>query len=187
MRRAVALLLMGSLTIGCFSSQPIVSNPLPAGTQVVLQLTDAGRVAMSDAIGPSVDAVEGRLVSRDSAEWTLAVSMLQMLRGGQQVWSGERLTIRSEHVAVASERRFSRSRTAIVSAVVAGVIIAAVKGGLAAGNPHGDDTKIPPDSAATTRIPRPGSFSPTSGFPSTESPCAAFCVSRCWRPRQSPR
>lgn len=156
MRRAIASILMAPLLVtGCYSTEPVVGTPIPAGTQVELQLTDAGRVAMNDVLGPSVDVIEGRLVSRDSVAWTLSVSALQFLRGGQQVWSGERLRIRSEHVALASERRFSRSRTAIVSAAVTGIIIAVVKGGLSAGDSHGSDGPSPSDSVATTRIPRP--------------------------------
>lgn len=145
---------MASLTLGCFSTQPVVGTQIPAGTQVELQLTDAGRVALSDVLGPSVDVVQGRLVSRDSAAWTLSVSSIQLLRGGQQVWSGERLRIRPEHVALASERRFSKSRTAIVSAVVVGAIVAVVKSGLT-GIGQGEEGKTPSDSVATIRIPRP--------------------------------
>lgn len=142
------------LTIGCFSSRPIVGTGIPAGTQIELRLTDAGRLAMSDVLGPSVDVVAGRLVSRDSTAWTLAVSSIQLLRGGQQAWSGEHLRIRPEHVALASERKFSRGRTAVVSAVVVGIIVAAVKSGLS-GSGHGGDDPPPSDSVATTRIPRP--------------------------------
>ncbi|WP_337169407.1 hypothetical protein [Gemmatimonas aurantiaca] len=145
---------MVSLTLGCYSTRPVVGTGIPAGTQVELQLTDAGRLAMAETLGSSADVVQGRLVSRDSAAWTVAVSSIQLLRGGQQVWSGEHLRIRPEHVALASERRFSRGRTAIVSAAVVGVIVGIVKSGLV-GMGQEDGGPAPSDSVATVRIPRP--------------------------------
>jgi hypothetical protein len=122
--------------------------------QVALQLTDVGRASLGEALGPSVDVIDGRLVSRDSAAWTISVSAVHLLRGGEQVWSGERLRIRNDFVALASEKRFSRGRTAIVTAATLGVVYAIAKGGLA-GLIQGDEGKAPSDSGQTTRIPRP--------------------------------
>lgn len=105
-------------------------------------------------MGPSIESIEGRLTARDSASYTLSVTATQLLRGGQQVWTGERIRIRSEHVALVSEKKFSRSRTAIVSAATIAVIVGVAKGGLA-GLLQGDEGKLPSDSAISVRIPRP--------------------------------
>jgi hypothetical protein len=154
MRRFVGVLLIGTLSGGGDTSQPIVGTALPIGSTVQLRVTDAGRATLSESMGPSVDMVEGRLVSRDSAAWTLSVTAVHLLRGGQQVWSGERVRIRAEQVALASEKKFSRSRTALVSAAALGVVVAVAKGGLN-GLLQGEDGKAPPDTVATVRIPRP--------------------------------
>lgn len=143
-----------AVTVGCYSTTPIVTASLPLGRTVQLRVTDAGRAALSETMGPSVDVVEGRLVAHDSVQWTLAVTSVKLLRGGEQVWSGERVRIPARDVALASEKTFSRTRTAIVAGATIGVVVMVAKSGLA-GLLQGDEGKLPSDSGASTRIPRP--------------------------------
>lgn len=139
---------------GCYSAQPVVGAALPEGSTVLLQVTDQGRAALTAQLGPSVDVVEGRLVSRTDSAWIVSVTGVELLRGGHQTWAGERIRIGAEQVARVSQKQFSRSRTAIVSAAVLGVVVAAARGSLA-GLISGSDGKVPSDSAASVRIPRP--------------------------------
>lgn len=148
------LLVLTAVSVGCYTSTPVVSSSLPVGRTVQLRVTDAGRAALSEAMGPSVDVVEGRLVSHDSVQWTLAVTAVKLLRGGEQVWSGERVRIPARDVALASEKTFSRTRTAIVAGAAVGVIVMVAKSGLT-GLLQGEEGKLPSDSGASTRIPRP--------------------------------
>ena len=104
-------------------------------------------------MGPEIKQIEGRLVQKDSAEYAVAVSVVHLLRGGEQVWTGERIRIRSEYVTAIYERKFSRGRTAIVTAATLGLVAFVVNQSLA-GSLFGDNAKVPPDSAQTIRYHR---------------------------------
>lgn len=151
---ALSVPLMLSTTAGCFTAKPVVGEALPAGTEVLVKVTDAGRVNLAAQLGPSVDVIEGRLISRDASAVTVAASSVSLLNGGHQVWSGERIRIGADQVALLSRKQFSRGRTAIVTAAVLGVVVVVAKGSLS-GLLQGSDGKLPPDSGQSTRIPRP--------------------------------
>lgn len=143
------------VSTGCYTMQPVTGQPFPLGMTVELAINDAGRVALRPLMGPEVAKVQGRLVQKDSAGYTLAVTQLGLLRDGTQVWSGERVSIKSEYVMSVAERRFSRGRTAGVTAAVLGVVAIvftqSIKGSLA-----GDDGKVPSDTGVAVRYPRFG-------------------------------
>lgn len=141
------------MTTGCYTLQPVVGNPLPLGTEVGLDVNDAGRVALGGSMGPSISQIEGRLVSNDSAEIVVAVSMVHLLRGGEQIWTGERIRIKREHVTLVRERKLSRGRTAIAVAASVGVLAAIVRQSVV-GALAGDDSRPPVDTLMATRIPR---------------------------------
>ncbi len=146
--------LMISTTAGCFTAKPVVGEALPAGTEVLVKVTDAGRVKLAPQLGPGVDVVEGRLISRDASAVTVSASSVSLLGGGHQVWSGERIRIEADEVALLSKKQFSKGRTAVVTAAVLGAVIVVAKGSLA-GILQGSEGKLPSDSGASTRIPRP--------------------------------
>jgi len=140
-------------TIGCYNLQPVVGNPLPLGTQVGLDINDAGRAVLGGSMGPEISLIEGRLVARDSVGYTLSVSQVHLFRGGEQVWSGERVVVKSEYVSSLRERKLSRGRTAAMVAASVGVVALIVRQSIV-GSLFGDDGRLPPDSAQTIRIPR---------------------------------
>lgn len=154
MRRTAAVLAMAGMVAGCYATHPVAGTAVPVGNVVVLTVTDQGRAALVDQMGPSIERLEGRLVSRDSAGYTLSMTAVHLLRGGQQVWTGERIRIQTEHVALVSEKKFSTSRTALITAATVAVIVGVAKSGLA-GLITGDEGKLPSDSAISVRIPRP--------------------------------
>lgn len=141
------------MAMGCYSLQPVVGNPLPLGTEVGIDITDAGRVALGGSMGPEIAQIEGRLVSRDSAEYVLAVSMVHLLRGGEQVWTGERVRIKSEYVSSVKERKLSKGRTAAMAVASVAVIAAIIRASLV-GSVFGEPGKPPLDTFQATRIPR---------------------------------
>jgi hypothetical protein len=83
-------------------------------------VNDAGRAALGPSIGPEISQIEGRLMSKENGEYVVAVSSVQLLRGGQQVWSGEPVRIKPEHVRSVYERRFSTGRSVALGASVVG-------------------------------------------------------------------
>jgi hypothetical protein len=140
-------------TTGCYSLTPVVNTGVPMGSQVALRITDAGRVALGGSMGPEIDLVEGRLVQRSDSAYLLSVSGVRFLRGGEQRWNGERISVRQEHVSGVSEQRLSKLRTvALTAATIAAVTLAVTKGLGSFGDR--DEGKPPVDTAQTIRIPR---------------------------------
>jgi hypothetical protein len=117
---------------------------------VALDITDSGRVALGGSMGPEIGQVEGRLVGRDSGEYLVAVSAVRLIRGGEQVWSGEQVRIKHGDVSTVYVRRFSTARSVALGATVGGgfatfLITRALRG---AGS---GDSGTPGDSANTQR------------------------------------
>ena len=146
------------LLVGCYTLQPIRGVVPTPGTIIGLDINDAGRVALGGSMGPQIARVEGRMVSRDSSEYVLAVTDVHLLDGTDQVWSGETVTVKSEYVSTTLERRLSVARSvALGAAGIGAVAILATQSLIGSGstdrNPGMGDTsaaqRIP------QRIPRP--------------------------------
>jgi len=140
---------------GCYSLQPVSSSTLQVGTKVAFDVNDAGRVGLGGTVGPEVGRIDGLLVGRENGEYFLAVSGVQLLRGGQQVWSGERVGIKSEYVGTVYERRFHRGRTIALSAAVVGGLAAVVVTRDLFGLGTTGRPEPPPDTGIALRIRRP--------------------------------
>ena len=52
---------------------------------------------------------------------------MKLIRGGDQIWSGERVSIKKEYVSETYERRFSKSRTIALAAVFVVSVYAIVR------------------------------------------------------------
>jgi hypothetical protein len=143
------------LVAGCYTLQPATQAAPEVGSVVALDVNDAGRVALGGSIGPEIGQIEGRLISQENGGYLLAVSSVRFLRGGEQVWTGERVRVSREHVGNTYERRFDKGRTIALSAVfVAGVAAIILSRDLigfgrepgeepGTGNPGGEAVRIP--------------------------------------------
>jgi hypothetical protein len=126
-------------------------TPVP-GQMMAMDITDAGRVALGGSIGPEIAQIEGRVVSNSGDQYELAVASVRLLRGGEQVWSGERIQLRKEFVSRVYEKKLSKGRTAIASA--GGLaIVAFIATKKIAGAGLGDEGKLPVDTADSQRRP----------------------------------
>jgi hypothetical protein len=115
--------LAAQLTSGCYSTMPVGSATI-GPKDVVLEITDRGRVDLDGALGNSPLRVVGRLTAATDSTYTLAVREVETVRGEAATWQGESVTIRRSGVGLVQERRFSRARTAIVVLGVVGAIVA---------------------------------------------------------------
>jgi hypothetical protein len=120
MARLLALALFAVSVVGCYTLQPSRGGLPPVGSRVAFDVTDSGRLVLGGAMGPEIAQVEGRLVSKEDTAYVLAVSAIRLLRGGEQVWRGEQVRLRREHVATAYVRRFSTGRSVVVGTTVVG-------------------------------------------------------------------
>lgn len=154
-RRFIGLAAAGAALMGCYALEPTSGVAPELGSPIALDLNDAGRVAMGGPLGPEIAQVEGRLTERDSAGYLVSVSVVRMLRGGEQPWKGEPIHIRSEYVSRVYERRFSRGRTLAAGAVGTGAVVYLVTRAIL-GSLTGDEGTLAADTAESVRRrPRP--------------------------------
>jgi len=109
---------------GCYGYyQPPAGVP-PVDHDVLLTLTDSGSVALAPSIGPSGAAISGRLLADSAESYRVAVSSVRQRAGFDVGWNGEGILVARVLVAGVTERRFSRTRTAIFGAAAIGVLAA---------------------------------------------------------------
>ena len=133
-RRGVALGLMVSLT-ACYTQRPLAETiPAPA-MRIVATMTEAGVVAMRDAIGPGSTEVEGVVVSADANGWTLEMLRVDH-RGNNSVrWNREHVTFPRDALTNVTERTLDQKRSWLtaglvaVSVVLIGGLLGAITGG----------------------------------------------------------
>ena len=124
MRRAVAVAVgVLHLCTACYSYAPVRSTPQP-GAQVAVEVTDEGRVALNDKIGPGVVRLEGTLAGVEGDELLVDASAVRQVRGYVTDLGGVRVRLPQRYVTKMDERRFSRSRTLIVAGSVVAVVAA---------------------------------------------------------------
>ena len=139
--------------MGCYSTQPIAGQSTVLGSTLVLSINDAGRAALAGTMGPAITEIEGRLLQKDSSEYVLAVAQIHMFGGADQVWSGERVRVKSEFVNTVSEKKFSKTKTGLISAAAIGVVAIVISKGII-GNWSGSNPQPPPDTGIAVRYPR---------------------------------
>jgi hypothetical protein len=132
---------------GCYTYAPAAGEFAP-GTRVAYTVTDRGRVALADQVGPGVMRVEGTVLQNTGSGYVVAMSRVRTIDGSIARWAGERVTVEKDHVANSFERRFSKQRTAVaVAATAVGVTVFIITRNLIAnGLPWStdDDGRVPP-------------------------------------------
>lgn len=138
----------GAALAGCYSLQPVSAASPELGTVVAYDVNDAGRAALGQSVGPEIRQLEGRLVQKSDAEILLAVTAVRTFRGGEQVWKGERVTLKPEYLGNTYTKKFSTGRTIIASAITLGAFVALATQGIIpgiGGDNAGPDNKPTPD------------------------------------------
>jgi hypothetical protein len=106
---------------GCYTYTPLTSAPVP-GSTVSFLVTDQGRVGLGPTAGPSADRLEGVVESVNDSAYVLRVKSVTYLNGQMNQWSNEQLVVGKSFVTNLRERKFSRSRTALVSVAAAAAV-----------------------------------------------------------------
>jgi hypothetical protein len=118
------VVIAGVLSAGCYTLEPAGGVTPEVGTGVAFDINDAGRVALGGSMGPEIDQIQGRLLSKDGTDYVVGVTMVQLLKGGTQVWHGESVRISPSYVNTMYLRRFSAGKTIAISAVGVGAVLA---------------------------------------------------------------
>lgn len=139
---------------GCYTLEPAGGVTPEVGTGAAFDINDAGRVALGGAMGPEIDQIEGKVLSKDGPDYTVGVTAVHLLRGGTQIWHGESVRINSSYVNTMYLRRFSAGKTIAISAI--GVVAVAALTRVALVTTGGADPTEHVDSLHTARrIPVP--------------------------------
>jgi hypothetical protein len=118
-RRVVRILPVLLAAGGCYGYYPLATAAAPVGREVQLTLTDSGSFLLGRQIGSGVEAVSGRVNGDSAGAILLSVTSTRKRDGVEVGWKGERLAIQRALIAQASERRFSRARTALFGGALA--------------------------------------------------------------------
>ena len=130
---------------GCYSYRQAPEGTLPIGGSVALGITDRGRVAIGETVGPGALRIRGTLVAVTDSTYVVRVASVEHLGGRTTKWSGERVTVSRDHVGTAAEQRYSRGRTWLaISGVAVGVALAATAVSLNTSGREGGGGKLPP-------------------------------------------
>lgn len=141
-----------SAAAGCYTLRPAANGALPRlGSTVAFDVNDLGRVSLGGSMGPEIAQIEGRLVESGNGEHVIAVSNVRLLRGGVQVWSGEKVRVKSEYVSSTYERQLSKGRTVALGAAIGGVTAYLVARNLI-GAGTGPEPGVPPDTGISLRV-----------------------------------
>lgn len=125
MRRAFCFVGL-AFAAGCYGYYPEPEPSSLVGHQLLLTLTDSGSVVLARQLGPSIDAVAGRLTADSATKFMVAIAMVRRRDGIEADWRGEVVGIAHPLVAEVSERRFSRGRTTLFSAAL-GIALVAIR------------------------------------------------------------
>jgi hypothetical protein len=140
--RRLGLGLLGVLA-GCYRQLPL-ETPLPQPNQrIVAQVTDTGVLAMSNALGPGAQTVEGIVTAADNTTWDLQVLRVDYRGGSSVTWNREQVRFPRAALSQATERRFSSGRSWLMAAAVTSLALLGAKflGVLGGG---GDEGTPPP-------------------------------------------
>jgi len=123
--RVCCIAVLVPLVAGCYVYNPVSTATPPAGIPIRLTLTDAGTANLAAELGPSVEAVGGRLVNDSGEAYVLALSESRKRNGLEIDWRGEQVSISKSLVANIQQRQFSRTRTFFVAAgLITGIVVA---------------------------------------------------------------
>ena len=150
--RLLRLVSVAVFLSGCYTLQPAGGIAPEIGDELAFDINDVGRVALGGSMGPEIAQVEGRLISRENSEYLVAVSSIHTLRGGDQVWKGEQVRIKSEYVGSAYQRHFSKERTFALGAVGAAAFGYLVTRSLL-GSGNDADGGVTPPGGSSIRVP----------------------------------
>lgn len=136
--------------------QPLRGVDPQVGMKVAFDVNDAGRVALGGTMGPELAQIEGRLIEKDGQGYLLSMSATRLLRGGEQIWSGEQVRVRNEFLSSGYQRRFSMGRSLVLGVVgVGGFGAFLITRELLANGPGDGGTPCTVDCGTTERLGRP--------------------------------
>lgn len=112
---------------GCYRQIPL-ATPLPQPNQrIVAQVTDTGVLAMSNALGPGAQQVEGIVTAADNSSWDMQMLRVDYRGGSSVTWNREPVRFPRSALSQATERRFSSGRSWLMAAAITSLALLSAK------------------------------------------------------------
>lgn len=147
----VAVAVAVPLVSGCYKYVPVDTAAPPVGKRLALDISDRGRVGLSERFGAGVVRIEGTVAADDTANYVMNVYRVDQLNGETGKWTGEEVRIDRDYVSRTFERQLNRGKTYLAGGVaVAAVVLFMRSQGLIGGadvNNGGDPGPPPPSSS----------------------------------------
>ena len=146
MRSRRSWLGLGALAVlaACHKYVPVNASTPPVGDVVAFTITDQGRVALFERLGPGVATIEGRVVGTEDNNYLVSVARVEQVNGTASRWSGEVMRLDRGFIDHFRRRELSKTRTWLLAGGVTAAVTAliATKGLTAIFG--GDDPAPPP-------------------------------------------
>ena len=120
-RRLSGIVLFASL--GCYAAVPLTTPAPQTGSEVVVQLTDAGSESLARLVGPRATEIRGHYLASPPDTLRVAVLGVTTRNEEERFWQHEPLGIPRSAIATLRERRLSTPRTAAVVALAAAAAV----------------------------------------------------------------
>ncbi len=139
---ALPLAILPYVTSGCYTYADLRQDPA-AGTRIVLDVSDEGRVALGPRLGRALATIEGDLLQRTDSTYVIRMQQVRTLDGVTTHWDGETVSLHDEYIVDVGHREFSRSRTAFAAIGFLVAVGAIIAGQSLTGSGSGDDRPGP--------------------------------------------
>lgn len=138
----------------CYTYAPLGTPTPTPGETFVFEVSDRGRVDLSERFGTGLKEVEGRLAGVENTQYLINISRVSHLNGQTAQWSGETSRIDQNNISVVRGRKLSRGRTALAAVGATAAVAAILASTGLLGNWTGEsDTPGDDDPPLNIRIP----------------------------------
>ena len=120
MIRALLLALGCVCATACYSQTPLQTFPPAPLTHITAQLSDSGTVAMGNALGPGVMAVEGIVEKADEKMWLLHMVSVDEKDGRTVDWNRELVSFPASILIQPKVRVLDKKKSWLAAAAVTG-------------------------------------------------------------------
>jgi hypothetical protein len=147
----IGIIVGALLASACYDYVPVETAPPPGG-RVAIEISDRGRVALTDRFGPGLVEIEGMLVASEGNDYVLNVARVAQIGGASTAWSGEETRVSRDFVGTVRERQLSKWRTGLLAAGIIGGVAALASRGLNGSLSESSQQSTPP-TPISIRIP----------------------------------
>jgi hypothetical protein len=142
------------LNTACYMYAPSSTAPA-AGSEVAVVLTDKGRIALNDRVGPEMDELRGRLMSSSDTNVVISITESVTLRGVSAKWTDEVLPLSREYFGSLRVKEFSKGRSTVTAgAATAAAVFLILNRGIVTGSDGtiGEPSTPPTGTGPSTRV-----------------------------------